>query len=63
MCWAVSCIAEAVLGPVCVFGWIKKTASLLKIGGFWGLRFLTFCNANCIRRIVELYGTNAENVN
>ena len=63
MWWAVSCIAEAVLGKVCVFGWIKKTAGLLGTGGFWGLRFLTFCNANCTRRTIELYGTNERNVN
>ncbi len=63
MWWAVFCIAEAVLGQVCVFGWTKKTAGLLKIGGFWVLGFLTFCNANCIRRTIELYGINAEDVN
>ena len=63
MWWTVSCIAEAVLNQVCVFGWTKKTAGLLGTGGFWGLRFLTFCNANCIRRTIELYGTNEGNVN
>ena len=60
---AVSCIAEAVFNQVCVFGWTKKTAGLLGTDGFWVLGFLTFCNANDIRRIIELYGTNAGNVN
>lgn len=46
MWWAVSCIAEAVLGKVCVFGWIKKTAGLLGTDGFWGLRFCTFLHGD-----------------
>lgn len=63
MWWAVFCIAEAVLCQVCVFGWTKKTAGLLGTGGFWGLGFLTFCNASHIRRMIALYGRNERNVN
>lgn len=63
MWWAVFCIAEAVIGQVCVFGWTKKTANPLGTGGFWVLGFLTFCNANYTRRTIELYGTNEGNVN
>ena len=61
--WAVFCIAETVLGQVCVFGWTKKTAGPLGTDGFWVLGFLTFCNAHHIRRMIALYGRNAGNVN
>lgn len=43
---AVFCIAETVFNQVCVFGWAKKTADPLGIGGFWGLRFCTFLHGD-----------------